>query len=145
METAVVLPLVILVMLGSIELCEGVQQQVRARTVLHECSKIAARGASTSTDVLDMALALLPQQDVTDFTIQIDAVSRTVNQASVEAPAVTSFTISSDGTVTPGLEDLPRGTLLEMKLDAVRPPSGAGLSKYMGAKIEARCVFVKEI
>lgn len=144
-ETAVVLPLVVLVMLGSVEVCGGVHQQYRVRGVLHECAKFAAKGETTSTQLQNQAQTLLSGIDINNYTIQLDVVARTVNVGSVAAPSVTNFTFPSGGGATPGLEGIPRGTVLRMSITADRPSLGAGLTRYMGPTLQSNCVFVKEI
>lgn len=144
-ETAVVLPLVVLVMLGSVEVCGGVHQHYRARGALHECAKFAAKGETTSAQLQTRAQTLLSGIDFFNYTMQIDVVPRTVNVNSVAAPSVTAFTIPSGGGATPGLEAIPRGTVLRMSITADRPSIGAGLTRYMGPTVQADCVFVKEI
>lgn len=144
-ETAVVLPLVVLVMLGSVEICGGIHQQYRAQGVLHQCAKFAAKGETTSAALQARADSLMQSMDFNTYTIQMDVVPRTANVNSVETPTVTSFTFDSSGFATPGLDEVPRGTLLRMSVTADRPSIGAGMTRYMGATIQADFVFVKEI
>lgn len=144
-EAAVILPLVVAVMVGSIELCGGVHQQCRLRSVLHECSKLAAKGEATCLDVKDLADGMLTQLDIDDYTIQMVVVPRTVNQSSVETPTETSFVIVSDGSlVSSGLDEVPRGTVMRMTMTAERPPIATPVS-FLAPQITTNAVFVKEI
>ena len=144
-ETAIVLPLVVVVMLGSVEVCGGIHQQYRLRGVLHECSKFAAKGETTSPEFAARAQTLMNSMEFTNYTMELNVVPRTVNTGSVEPAPITSFTFTSSGSGTAGLEDIPRGTLLRMSVTADRPSIGVGLTRYMGSTIESQCVFVKEI
>jgi Flp pilus assembly protein TadG len=145
-ETAVCLPVVVLVMFGSIELSAGIFQQHRIRGTLHECAKVAAKGENTGTDVRDAAQMMLSQMGINQFDIQIDVVTRTVNTGSVATPTVTSFSIPSSGTPTPGLDQVPRGTILRMVLTAPRPDvAGVGVARYLNSSVTGECVFVKEL
>ena len=144
-EAAVALPLVIVLMLGCVELCGGISQSCRVRIALHECAKVAARGESTSVDVAAIAQNLLGQDGITEFTIQVDVIGRTANVDSVEAPAVTQFIITSAGVATEGLEEVPRGTLMNMSISCPRPTIAGSIGAYLDATVDASCVFVKEV
>ena len=142
-EAAVALPIVIMIMMSAIEVSDGLHQQHRARVVLHECSKFAANGSTTSAQVRDHAQALLSGFGVTSFDISLEVVPRTVNVGSTDPPTTTSFTINSSGTATSGLEDVPRGTLLRMTLHVPRS-SILGVHRLLGSQADCSCVFAKE-
>jgi Flp pilus assembly protein TadG len=146
-EMAICLPFVILMVVGSIELSSGLFHQMVFRTAVHECATRAADGTTDAVEVQTVAQQILSQHGITDFTITIDEVTRTVNSGTVESNPISHFDIPATGTPTAGLETVPRGTLLKLRLSAPRPPAtGLGvISKYLDSQIAAECVFVKEL
>ena len=145
-EMAFCLPFVILLVVGSIELSSGLFHQMAFRTAVHECATRSAAGPCTSDEVQSVAQQIMLQRGISEFNITIDEVPRTVNVGSVEQATVTHFEIPSTGATTTGLEQVPRGTVLRLRMTANRPPA-TGLSiisKYLDAQIAAECVFVKE-
>lgn len=144
-EAAVCLPVLAIIIFGAIEVSGGIFQEYNVQASAYELSKVALRKDSTCSDVQAMAEQLLPNQDIENYTINIDVEPRTVNLDSVEPPAVTSFVITSSS-ATDGLEELPRGTLLRLSLEADRPRvSGRGFFRvFLGERINADSVFVKE-
>jgi len=145
-EAAVCLPVLVLVIFGAVEVSGGVFQDYDAQASAYELSKIALRSDGTCEDVQTLAANLLPQLGFVNYEIMITVQSRTVNANSVSVPVQSTFHIPKSGPVTPGLEDLPRGTLVKLTLTADRP-SIAGRREfrtYLSSKVQSDCVFVKE-
>ncbi len=145
-EAAVCLPVLAIIIFASIEISGGIFQQYDAQAAAYEISKIALKNGNSCDDVQAAAQELLPQLGFESYNIEIDVVTRTANAASVETPAVNHFDIPSSGTTTPGLDQLPRGTLLKLTLTIDRPKiAGLGFFKqFLGTQISADCTFVKE-
>lgn len=146
-ELAICMPFILILVVGSVELTGGLFYQHSIRATAHECAIVAADGNGTSESVRQVASQILSQRNMSVFDIDIDVVTRTANANSVEPPTVTHFDIPSTGTVTSGLEDVPRGTLLRITITANRPSTaGFGMTNsFLSPQIEATCVFVKEI
>ena len=147
-EAAACFPLIVMLVLGSIELSSGYFHQHTLRATAHECAKLTAREGTTTAEVQTLATQLLGQRDMgVGYTINIDAVTRTVNGASVDPPTgPTSFTFTDSGSPPVGLEDVPRGTLLRIRVNAIRPSiAGVGVVRYLSPNMSAECFFVKEI
>lgn len=142
-EAAVCLPLILMLVVGSIELCQEIFQQHAAKAAAHECSRVAASGRKDGTHVQEIASEVLAQRGLGDFDIDIDVAPRTVNVASVAAPTITHFDIPSSGAPTSGLGSVPRGTLLRLKLSVKRPSPIASIGLF-GSEIQSQVYFVKE-
>lgn len=142
-ETAVCLPLILVLVVGSIEMSNGVFQQHAVRAAAHECARIAASGEKQGTDVQYIANEVLTQRGIDNFDIDIDVTARTVNTGTVQPPTTTHFDVPESGTPTAGLENVPRGTLLRLKLTATRPAGPVG-STFLGPVISTQVFFVKE-
>ena len=146
-ELAICMPFILILVVGAVELTGGLYHQHSLRAAAHECAIVAADGVGTSENVRQVATQILSQRRMSVFDIDIDVVARTANAGSVETPTVTHFDIPSAGAVTPGLEELPRGTLLRITITTNRPSTaGFGVTNtFLNAQVEATCVFVKEI
>ncbi len=145
-EMAICLPFVFLLTAGAIELSTGLHHQMTVRAAVHECASAACNGPTTSDDVQAVAQPIMTAMGVGSYGITIDVVSRTLSDPSVLPAPIQHFDIPATGNTTPGLEEVPRGNLLRLRLIAVRPPI-AGLSpltQYLGNQVTAECVFVKE-
>ena len=141
------MPFILVLVVGAVELSGGLYHQHSLRTTAHECAIAAARGGGTGLDVRAVANQILSQREMADFDIDIDVVNRTINSASVDPPSVTHFDIPATGVITPGLEQVPRGTLLRITITVDRPAiRGFGMvNTFLGPQLQAECVFVKEI
>ena len=147
-EAAACFPLIVMLVLASVELSAGYFHQHTLRATAHECAKLTAREGTTTSDVQSLATQLLGQRKMgVGYTVNIDTVTRTVNMGSVDPPTgPTSFTFSDSGTPPPGLEEMPRGTLLRLRISAIRPAiAGVGVVRYLSPNMSAECFFVKEI
>ncbi len=145
-EVALCLPFVFLLTFGAIELSSGLYHQMTFRAAVHECATHACDGPTTCDDVQAVAQNIMSQMGVTTYQIEIDEVTRTTNLSSVETAPITHFDIPASGSTTAGLDDVPRGTILRLRLTGTRPPM-PGLSlvtKYLDTQIRAQCVFIKE-
>lgn len=142
-ELAICLPFVFLLTAGAIELSAGLHQQMYVRSAVHQCANHACNGPTTSNQIRTVAQQIMSTIEVTSFTITIDVIPRTVNASSVEPPTVTHFLIPSTGAATAGLDEVPRGTILRLRLVAPRPPT-VGLTNFLNSQISAECFFVKE-
>lgn len=145
-EMAICLPFVFLLTAGAIELSAGLYHQMTFRSAVHECASRACDGDATADDVQSVAQQIMSQLGVTNYAIVIDEVPRTVNVDSVEPAMVTHFDIPAMGATTAGLEELPRGTVLRLRLTGDRPPT-PGLrvvTQYLDSQVSAQCFFVKE-
>lgn len=142
-EAAVCLPLMLLLILGSIELCQGVYQQHAVRATAHECARVAASGEKDGLDVQHIANEVLLQRGLDNFDIDIDVTPRTVNVGSVPPAAVTHFDILPGGVPTSGLANLPRGTLLRLKMTVTRPNSISFIG-LLDSTIHSQVYFIKE-
>lgn len=142
-EAAVCLPLMLLLVLGSIELSNGIFQQHATRAAAHECARVAASGKRTGVDVQRVAVDILTQRGLDNFDIDIDVAPRTVNADTVAEPTTTHFDVPKIGTPTSGLGQVPRGTLLRLRITVNRPAlvSPFGL---LGSAIHSQVYFVKE-
>lgn len=142
-ETAVCLPILLLLVVGSIEMSTGVFQQHAVRAACHECARVAASGAKTGADVQAIAATVLGQRGINNFDIDIDVQTRTVNAGTVAPATTTHFDIPQTGGTTDGLNTVPRGTLLRLQMTATRPPGPIG-SIFLGSEITSQVFFVKE-
>ena len=145
-EAAVCLPLIVFILLASIEMCSGLFHNYNAHAATYELSKLALKRETTSDDVQSKAAILLPSLGFDDYSITIDVENRTVNTASVEPTSFTSFSVPKTGLTTAGLESVPRGTVLRLKLTVDRSSQQSfGLfQNYLNTTINTDCVFVKE-
>lgn len=145
-ELAICLPFVFLLVVGAIELSSGLHHQMAIRNVAHQCAIRGADGAATCNDIQALAQSIMPQLNVTNYSITIDEVPRSVNIQSVESASVTHFDIPASGPTTAGFDEVPRGTVLRLVIQGTRPaPDGLNLiSNYLDDQITAQCVFVKE-
>ncbi len=143
---AICMPFIFLLIISSVELSAGLFQQHTVRLTAHQCAIVAANRTTTSNEIQDLANQILSQRGYTTFDIEINEVPRTVNGDSVVPAPVSQFLIPSTGATTPGLEDVPRGTLLRLSINAPRPQIvGMGFAlNFMQPDIVAECVFVKE-
>ena len=146
-ELAVCMPFVLLLVFGAVEVSSGLHQQHRVRSVVHECAKLAAKKESTMDDLLAKANELIGIDGITQIKIEINVMPRTVNQASVDPPTTTYFVVDETGGGTPGLDEVPRGTVLQVVITTERPPiPGFGFTReFLNLDVVAQCVFVKEI
>lgn len=145
-EMAICLPFVFLLTAGAIELSSGLHHQMTIRAAVHECAAHACNGPTTSEDVQSIVQPIMTAMGVTEYEITIDVVQRTVIDPLVLPAAVGQFNIPATGSTTSGLEVVPRGTLLRLRLTADRPPI-AGLSpltQYLDNQVTAECYFIKE-
>jgi Flp pilus assembly protein TadG len=146
-EAAVCLPVVLVLVMGSIEISGGLLQQRTLSATAYQCALAAAKGESTCADVQSVANEILSQQGFDQYTIEIEVLTRTANTGSVAPTTYTSFTIPKSGATPAGLDELPRGTLLRITINATRPNiTGVGLSQvFLSTEMSASFVFVKEI
>ncbi|MEL7496465.1 MAG: TadE/TadG family type IV pilus assembly protein [Planctomycetota bacterium] len=120
-EAAVCFPVIFLILVASIEVCGGMFQNYDAHTAAFELSKQALKRNTTTDDLQAKAAQLLPQLGFDTYDVRIDVLPRTVNTESVESTPYSTFLIPQTGVATPGLEELPRGTILRLTLTVERP------------------------
>lgn len=144
-EAACCLPILVIIILSAIEISGGLFQEYNLQVCAFELSKTALQSEATCDEVQELAVRLLPQFGFENYSVEIEAEPRTVNQDSVEAPAVTQFDVPQSGPTTPGLHEIPRGTLLRLTIVADRPPvSGVAILSHLRQQVDADCVFVRE-
>ena len=144
-EAAICLPVLALIIFGAVEISAGIFQEYNAQSCAYELSKVALEAKTDCTDVQTLAASLIPQFGFENYDITIEVIPRTVNTASVDPPLITLFTIPSTGSVTSGLDELPRGTLLQLTLSADRPDTVTNFFRAtLGEQISTQCVFCKE-
>lgn len=138
--------MIFLIIVASVEVCGGMFQNYDAHAAAFELTKKALLRTTTSEDIQAEAAILLPQLGFDNYDIKIDVLNRTVNADSVESTTHTTFSIPQTGIPTPGLEELPRGTVLRLTLTVDRPaiPGRGMIRKYLENEIHSDCVFVKE-
>ncbi len=115
-ELAVSLPVLTLVVLGSIEMSQVVFVKQSLSVTAHECGKIASRRDATNADVASRADEIFDQRGL----VQASVVSTPSN-----------------------IEGLPRGTRITVRSTANN--SSALLKYFTSPTIESHCVVVKEI
>lgn len=144
-EAACCLPILVIIIFSAIEVSGGLFQEYNLQVCAFELAKTALDDEATCEDVQALANRLLPQFEFENYTIEIATEERTVNQDSVEAPAITQFTIPQSGPTPEGLDQIPRGTLLRLSIVADRPPiSGVAILSKLRSQVDADSVFVKE-
>jgi hypothetical protein len=144
-EAAVCLPVLALIVFGSIEVSTGLFHEYNAQSTAYELSKVALAAQTNCEDVQFLADEIIPQFGFSDYDITINVISRSVNVSSVEPASITTFSIQPGVTPTAGLEDVPRGTLLELTINISRPPTTTTFFRTaMGEQISAQCIFCKE-
>ena len=140
------LPLIVFVLLASVDICTVVFQDYDVHAAAFEVSKVALQRTATCEDVQLLASEILPQIGFDDYSIQIDVEDRTVNTFNVVPTSISGFSIPQSGATPTGLDEIPRGTVLRLTLIAKRPASSIqGIFRtYIGNDARADCVFVKE-
>jgi len=146
-EMAFCAPFILLIVVGSVELSGGLHHQHSIRVAAHQAAIAASKGPGDAEMVRQAASEILTQRDMVDFDIDIDVVPRTVNTAGVEIAPITHFDIPATGAVTAGLDEVPRGTVLQLTITATRPDiPGFGMARnLLEDSVSASCVFVKEL
>lgn len=145
-EAAVCLPLIVFILLASIEMCNGLFESYNAHAATFELSKLALERSTTCDQVQAKANQILPALGFEDYEIVIDVEERDVNEDSVEETSFSSFSIPQTGPTSSGLELVPRGTILRLRLkvDRMSQTSRGLFHYYLNPTIETDCVFVKE-
>ena len=145
-EAAVCIPLLVLLVFGSIEITQGIFLEYNAHSCIYELGKTALKGKATGDEIKAQADSLVPAWGFQNYEIDIEVLPRTVNADSVEPADTLLFEIDqSDTESVTGFEDVPRGTLLRMNLSADRPPSRTNFfGDLLGQRVIVECVFVKE-
>jgi Flp pilus assembly protein TadG len=109
-ELAVVLPVLLILVLGTIEVCQRIFLRQSAVIVAYEGARFAARSTSSTADVVQRCQTLLTQRHVTDGTIVVSPVELlsttpgTLIQVRITIPwasnSPTRFVLQDQGTVT---------------------------------------------
>ena len=110
MELAFVLPVMLILVLGTIEVCQRIFLRQSAVLVAYEGARLAARSTSSNTDITTRCQTLLTQRRVIDGTVVVtpdDVLSKppgTQVQVRITVPwasnSPTRFVLQDQGTVT---------------------------------------------
>ena len=109
-ELAFVLPVMLILVLGTIEVCQRIFLRQSAVLVAYEGARLAARSTSSNTDITTRCQTLLTQRRVIDGTVVVtpdDVLSKppgTQVQVRITVPwasnSPTRFVLQDQGTVT---------------------------------------------
>jgi Flp pilus assembly protein TadG len=109
-ELALVLPVMMILVLGTIEICQRIFLRQSAAIVAYEAARMAARSTSSDADVIARCQSILTQRRVNNGVIRItpqNLLSQprgTQIQISIEVPwasnSPTRFVLKDQGTVT---------------------------------------------
>jgi len=139
------MPVLAVIIFGAIEISRGIFHEYNAQSCVYELGKTALSPKKSCADVKTLADSLLPQWGFTNYHIDIDVIARSVNASSVESPTISNFDIVEGSTPPAGLEDVPRGSLMQKTLTADRPTSVTSFYRaLLGNQVTTECVFVKE-
>ena len=153
-EAAVCLPMVLVLVLGSVELSHGIFQQHVVRSAVHETTKIALRGNATVEDCQRVCSAVIEQRGFEpEFSATLEIVPRGTPETNVNVDSIpadrddvaANFPLTFTDENAPDTRiDLPRGFILRLTVTTPRPDIALQLTpSVLPTEVVATAVFVK--
>ncbi len=118
-ELAVILPLISLIIFGSVEVCSQIHTKQAIESAAYECARVAISAGATNEDIEAKMNQILSARNITGGELKM---------------------VPSD------IEDVERGERIRIKLSAPSSSNSMALTSFVKTgDIKAECVMVKEL